>query len=75
MTDREHNTERIPNPLPDPVQGKREQLEFPFQDVSPLDWKGKAQQTMETAAETMQSSGNNADDFDVQISEDDDFDL
>ncbi len=62
---------KLHNPLPEPVQGRREEPDFPIQDVSASDWNIDSREGSEPAQKMIRTE----DDFDVAISEDDDFDL
>ena len=81
MIDRDLQDNRIHNPLPEPVQGKREDLTFPIQDIDSVDWNtANSGDIKETGARQQEGSAalpvnDKTDDFDVQISEGDDFDL
>ncbi len=62
---------KLHNPLPEPIQGRREEPDFPIQDVSAADWNTDSRRQAESALKPIRTE----DDFDVAISEDDDFDL
>ena len=64
---------KIHNPLPDPVKGRRQELEFPIQDVEEGEWDKLADQADFPDPEDLKDA--REDDFDVRISAEDDFDL
>ncbi len=64
---------KIHNPLPDPVKGRRQELEFPIQDVEEGEWDKLAEKADFPDPEDLKDA--REDDFDVRISEEDDFDL
>lgn len=64
---------KIANPLPDPVQGRRQELEFPIQDAEDGEWDKLAAFADFPDPEDLADA--REDDFDVRISEGDDFDL
>ena len=64
---------KIDNPFPDPVQGRRQELEFPIQNVEEGDWDKLADTMDFPDPEDLKNA--REDDFDVRISEEDDFDL
>jgi hypothetical protein len=63
---------KLHNPLPEPVQGRRQELNFPIQDVADAEWEIGS---CEESRDVLQKETADTDDFDVAISEDDDFDL
>ncbi len=63
---------KLHNPLPEPVQGRRQELNFPIQDVGDAEWEIGS---CEESRDVLQKETADTDDFDVTISEDDDFDL
>lgn len=64
---------KIANPLPDPVKGRRQELEFPIQDAEDGEWDKLAVGADFPDPEDLEDA--REDDFDVRISEGDDFDL
>lgn len=74
--------EKLHNPLPDPIQGRRDEMEFPLDEKEPGDWDTSdttsSEGTSTEAADANASAASAAvaeDDFDMQIAEDDDFDV
>ena len=63
---------KLHNPLPEPVQGCRKEMDFPIQDISSADWNPESREEEDTASVRITAQ---KDDFDIAISEGDDFDL
>lgn len=67
------DTKKIPNPLPDPVPGRRDELEFPITDAEEEQPQGGIALSGDFPdREDLRDA--REDDFDVRISDFDDFD-
>ena len=64
---------RLDNPLPEPVAGRRQELEFPIMDTGDGKWPHLSDASQFEFGEDLRDA--REDDFDIRISDADDFDI
>ena len=64
---------KLDNPMPEPVRGSRKELEFPITDTGDGKWPELADSAQFDDGEDLRDA--REDDFDIRISDADDFDI